>query len=225
MSVKHEALTGHYTVAEEIANVVTHGLGLLLSLAGFVVLIVAAAQEGDPWKVVSFSIYGSTLVSVYMASTFYHSFQHPKVKHWLRILDHIAIYLLIAGTYTPFLLLNMRGVWGWSLFAVVWGIAFGGILFNLLHTQRFHWFSVVLYVAMGWICVFAIQPTIELVGTPGIYWLLAGGLAYTFGVVFYAWSKLPFNHAVWHGFVMGGSACHYVAVLYYAVPVAAAAAA
>ncbi len=207
------------TLREEIANSITHGIGFLLSIAGLVVLVVSASIEGDPWMVVSFTIYGSSLVTLYLASTFYHSFHSPRLKHVLRIIDHSAIYLLIAGTYTPFTLLNMRGVLGWTLFGVIWGLAAAGIAIKGFHVHRFPILTPLIYIAMGWLGAVAIRPTLELIPTGGIVLLLAGGITYTLGVIFYALDRLPYNHAIWHLFVMGASAFHFFAVFFYAMSI------
>ncbi|MBX7152463.1 hemolysin III family protein [bacterium] len=208
----------YYSKGEEIANSVTHGLGVMLSIAGLVILIIYAALNGTAIHVVSATIFGSTLILLYTASTLYHSFQSPRVKRIMRILDHSGIYLLIAGTYTPFTLISLNGAWGWSLFGVVWGLALAGVIFKIFFTGRFGAVSTVIYLAMGWIAIVAIKPMIELIPTGGLWWILAGGLAYSFGVIFYAWKKLPYAHAVWHMFVLGGSVCHFFAVLLYVIP-------
>ncbi len=209
-----------YSLAEEIANSVTHGIGAVLSVAGLTLLVVLAAIYGDVWRVVSFSIYGSTLVILYLASTLYHSFQNPRVKHVFRILDHVSIYLLIAGSYTPFLLVSMRGAWGWSLLGAVWGLALLGVAFKVIFIGRYEVLATAAYVLMGWMVVIAFKEMLVRVPPGGIALLIAGGLTYTFGVIFYAWEKLPFNHAIWHLFVLGGSICHFFAVLFYILPMA-----
>lgn len=203
-----------YTLGEEIANSITHGIGAGLSIAGLTVLVVLAAIYGDIWKVISFSIYGSTLVILYLASTLYHSFQNPRVKSLFQIFDHSAIYLLIAGTYTPFLLVSLRGPWGWSLLAVVWGLAILGIGFKALFIKRFHVASTLGYILMGWLGVIVIRQMLQAVPTGGLLWLAAGGVFYTIGVIFLAWKRIPYNHTIWHFFVMGGSLCHFLAVTY-----------
>jgi hemolysin III len=199
--------------AEELANSLTHGVGLALSIAGFVVLVVLAAMRGSAWRIVSCAVYGSTLICLYTASTLYHSIHSPRLKRVLKICDHSAIYLLIAGTYTPFLLVNLRGSWGWSLFAVIWGLAMAGILFKVWFVEHFSVLSTVVYVLMGWLALVAVKPMLLSIPHSGLLWLLAGGVLYTVGVVFYAWKKVPYNHAIWHGFVLAGSSCHYFAVL------------
>ena len=204
--------------AEEVAHAITHGIGLLLSIAALVILVVFASLRGDAWHVVSVSIYGTTLILLYAASTVYHSLRPSRAKEVLRLLDHAAIYLLIAGTYTPFMLVNLRGGWGWSLFGVVWGLAALGVAFETVATQRWRTLSVVLYVGLGWLVAIAVKPLLNAVETGGLILIALGGLAYTGGVVFYRWRELPYNHAVWHVFVLVGSACHFFAILFYVIP-------
>lgn len=208
-----------YTVGEEIANSITHGIGAALSIAGLTLLVVLAAIYGDVWRVVSFSIYGSSLVLLYLCSTLYHSIQHPKTKRILRIFDHSAIYLLIAGSYTPFTLVSMRGPWGWSLFGVVWGLALLGIAFKTVFIGKYEKLATAAYVLMGWLVVIAFKEMLVVVPPGGIVWLVIGGVVYTLGVLFYAWEKLPYNHAIWHLFVLGGSVCHFFAILFHVLPV------
>jgi hemolysin III len=202
---------------EEIVNSITHGVGLSLSVAGFVVLLAMAIRHGTAWHVVGCAIYGSTLICLYLASTLYHGIPSPRLKRALRILDHSAIYLLIAGTYTPFLLVNLRGGWGWSLLGIVWGCAMAGIVFKFWFVDHFKVLSTVLYLVMGWLVVVAAKPLLTHVSAVGLRWLIAGGVMYTVVVVFYASRKVPYNHAIWHVFVMVGSFCHYLAVLYAVV--------
>jgi hemolysin III len=209
-----------YSTKEDLANSVTHGIGTVLSLIGLALLVILATKSGDVWRVVSFSVYGSSLVILYLSSTLYHGIQKPHIKRLLRVLDHSTIYLLIAGSYTPFLLVSMRGAWGWSLFGVVWGLALLGIVFKVFFIGRFEALATAAYVLMGWLVVIAFNEMTNSVPPGGITLLVAGGLTYTLGVVFYAWKKLPFNHAIWHLFVLGGSACHFFAVLYYVLPMA-----
>ena len=208
-----------YTVGEEIANSITHGIGAGLSVAGLTLLVALAAIYGDVWRVVSFSIYGSSLVLLYLASTLYHSIQHPKVKRILRIFDHSAIYLLIAGTYTPFTLVSLRGPWGWTLFGLVWGLALLGIAFKTIFIGRYEKLATAAYVLMGWLVVIAFKQMLVAIPPGGIVWVVIGGVVYTLGVLFYAWEKLPYNHAIWHLFVLGGSACHFFAILLHVLPV------
>ncbi len=203
---------------EELANSVTHGIGLVFSLVGFIFLLVLAVMRGSAWHITGCAIYGSTLVCLYTASTLYHGIQSPHLKRALKVFDHSAIYLLIAGTYTPFLLVNLRGGWGWTLLSIVWTLAVAGIIFKFWFVDYFPILSTVVYLLMGWLALIAVKPLFGLVPTGGLIWLMAGGLAYTVGVVFYAWKRIPYNHVIWHAFVMTGSACHYFAVLYSVIP-------
>ncbi len=203
---------------DEVANSITHGVGLLLATAGVLALIVVASLHGGARLIVTCSIYGSTLVFMYAASTLYHSIQLPRAKPVLRIIDHSAIYLLIAGTYTPFTLMQIRGGWGWTLFALVWGLTVFGIAWKALFIRRFQIVSSILYVLMGWMVVIAVKPLLQRVPLGAIAWLVAGGLAYTAGLVFFAGKRIPHHHAIWHVFVLIGSICHYLAVLLYVVP-------
>jgi hemolysin III len=203
---------------EELANSVTHGIGLVFSLAGVIVLLVLAVMRGSAWHIAGCAIYGSTLVCLYTASTLYHGIQSPQLKHALKVFDHSAIYLLIAGTYTPFLFVNLRGGWGWTLFSIVWALAMAGIIFKFWFVDHFQILSTVVYLLMGWLALIAVKPLFGLVPTGGLIWLMAGGLMYTVGVVFYAWKRVPYNHVIWHVFVMAGSACHYFAVLHSVIP-------
>ena len=204
---------------EELANSITHGVGLALSLAGFVVLLVLAVLRGGIYQILGCSVYGTSLVFLYASSTLYHSVRSSPLKRILKIVDHSAIYLLIAGTYTPFTLVLLRGGWGWTLFGLVWGLSFLGILFKAFFVDHLQILSTAAYVAMGWIVVIALKPLLAHVPTRGVLWLLAGGLLYAAGVAFYAWRRLPYHHAIWHGFVLAGSICHYFAVLLYVLPV------
>ena len=197
---------------EEWWNSVTHGLGLVASVTATVLLIVFAALGGDPWLIVGVSVFGTTLVLLYAASTLYHAVGSPRAKGWLRSLDHGAIFLLIAGTYTPFVLVPLRGGWGWSLFGVVWGFAVVGVVFKLLAAERFPRISTAVYIALGWVVVVAIVPLVRRVPAATLGWLLAGGLSYTAGTIFYGCHRVPYGHAIWHLFVLGGSACHAIAV-------------
>ncbi len=204
---------------EEVVNAVTHGIGALLSVAGLVLLMVLAYFHGNIWHIISFSIYGTTLVLLYLASTLYHSITNERIKRIFKILDHSAIYLLIAGTYTPFTLVPLHGVLGWTVFGVVWGLAMIGIVLKIFFAGRFNIISTLCYLGMGWFIVFAIKPLIATVPTLGMTWLLVGGLFYTLGSVFYLWKKIPYNHAIWHLFVLAGSISHFIAVYFYILPV------
>lgn len=212
--VRHAATAPHQSLHEERINSITHGLGLALSLAGWVVLLMRGAMLDNAWLWASGALYGATLVFLYGASTLYHSVRHPRLKYLARVADHIGIYLLIAGTYTPFLvLLGFRDPTGWMLLAAVWSCALCGLLFKVYSAHRFHWVAVVPYVVMGWLGILCAGPLIEMLSWTGFAWLVAGGVAYTGGVVFFGWHSFPFNHSVWHLFVMAGSVIHYVAVL------------
>ncbi len=211
-----------YTLGEEVAHGVTHGVGIVLAIGGLTVLVAFAALRGTAWHVVGAAVYGATLVLAYTASTVYHAIptSFPRAKHVLRVLDHSAIFLLIAGTYTPFTLVNLRGPWGWTLFGVVWGLAVLGIIFEATLIGRWRVLSVAFYVVLGWLVLIAARPLASSVATGGLVLLIGGGVAYTAGVAFYAWQRLPYHHAVWHGFVLVGSTLHFFAVLFYVVPLA-----
>ncbi len=209
-----------YSLGEEVANSITHGVGIALSIGGLAVLAAFAARFGDVWHIVSCSIFGATLILMYTASTLYHSIPLSDVKTVLRVIDHSAIFFLIAGTYTPFTLVNLRGPWGWSLFGIVWGIALLGVAFQVTLLRRWKIASVGLYIAMGWVIVVAIKPLLASIAPMGFKLLLAGGLCYTLGIVFYAWRRLPYHHAIWHLFVLAGSVLHYFAILLHVIPVA-----
>lgn len=206
-----------YSSGEEIANSITHGVGVALSITGLVALVTMAAARGDAWQVVSFSIYGASLILLYLASTLYHGLPGERIKKTFKFFDHASIYILIAGTYTPFTLVAIRGGWGWSLFGVIWGLAVGGIIFKIRNTGRWGKVSAAVYVLMGWLCIIALHRMIAAISTEGLVWLFTGGVLYTGGLAFYGWKKLPYNHAVWHLFVLGGSICHFFAI-YFHVP-------
>jgi hemolysin III len=216
----NEAAT--YPPGEELANALTHGIGLALSIAGLVVLVTLAAVRGDVWDVTSTAIFGVTLVLLYLTSTLYHSLRGEQLKRLLRKFDHAAIFLLIAGTYTPFLLVNLRGPWGWSLFGVIWALAVAGVVVKFWLAGRFKLGSTLLYLGMGWLIVIALRPMLRTVPEGALWLLLAGGLCYSAGTVFYLWKRLPYHHAIWHLFVLGGSACHFFAVFAAVIPRAAA---
>ena len=204
------------SVEEEIANTLTHGVGLGLAVAGWCVLLVFASLEGSVWSIVGCGIYGATLVMLYAASTFYHSVTSPRWKPTLRLCDHMCIFLLIAGTYTPFLLTTLRGPWGWTLLALVWTCAIAGILFKLYAAGRFRSVSAAPYLGMGWLVVLAAKPLLQLMPVGGLLWLLGGGLFYSAGTIFYRRDHNRYYHAVWHIFVLLGSVCHFCAVFFYA---------
>jgi len=199
-------------LGEEIAHSVTHGIGTVLAIAGMGILIAHARACGSARHLVSCSIFGASLIILYLASALYHGIQHPKAKEILQIVDHSAIYLLIAGTYTPFTLVNLQGVWGWSLFGVVWGLAFLGIALRLSPLRRFSSLRLILYITMGWAAIVVIKPLAASVPQDAFALIVAGGLMYTAGIIFYLWSRLPYHHAIWHLFVLSGSIMHYFAV-------------
>lgn len=205
---------------EEWVHSISHGIGAVLSLAGVVVLLVLAslATRVDPWKLIGIGLYGLSLVLLYTASALYHGVRHPRLKALFQSLDHCAIYLLIAGTYTPFLLVNLRGPTGWTLFATVWSLALAGIACKLAWPHRFAALRIAIYLLMGWLIVFAGDELVARLSGTGLVLLVAGGVTYTLGVAFYAISAIPFNHAIWHLFVMGGSTCHYFAVYTAVLP-------
>jgi hemolysin III len=212
------AQSGGYPLAEELANSITHGLGAALGLAALAVLVTLAARRGTASHVVGCAVFGSTLVLLYTASTLYHAIPHAAAKRVLQVLDHSAIYLLIAGTYTPFMLVTLRGAWGWTLLAVVWAAAAAGIALCSTVGRRAHAVSVALYIVMGWIGVVAFRPIVATIGWGGMGLIAGGGLVYTIGVLFYAWRRLPYHHAIWHLFVLAGSGLHVAAVLRYVIP-------
>ena len=205
------------SLTEEIANSVTHGIGFLLSIAGLVILVVLARIQGDPWRIVSFSIYGSSLIILYAASTLYHSFSFSSghINYVFKIIDHSAIYLLIAGSYTPFILVLLRGTLGWIFFGAIWGLALTGIIFKMFFVNRFLVLSTITYLIMGWFALIVLYPMVKNIPFGAIGWLVTGGMFYSLGVIFHFWDKLPFHHAIWHLFVLGGSICHYFAILFY----------
>ena len=207
----------HYSTGEEIASSVSHGLGIVLSIAGLAVLAAVAALHGDVWRVVSVSIYGTTLILLYTASTLYHAVPIAAAKPVLRLLDHSAIYLLIAGTYTPYTLISLRGPWGWTLFSIVWILAILGIALEMRRVRN-RLLAALLYVGMGWVGLLAIRPLIESVEPAGLWLLFSGGLCYTLGVPFYLWRRLPYNHALWHLFVLAGSVLQFFSILFFVLP-------
>ncbi len=210
--------TGRYSLGEEIANSITHGIGIVLAIAALGVLATFASLYGNVWHIVSVCVYGTTMILLYTASTLYHSIQHPRAKNILQTLDHSAIFLLIAGTYTPFTLVSLRGPWGWSLFGVIWGLAVMGMLFQLSNLKHWRTASIVLYICMGWAVIVAIKPLIANVASGGIVLLVLGGVAYTSGVLFYKQKQLKYHHAVWHLFVLAGSILHFLAIFLYVLP-------
>lgn len=206
-----------YTVREEIANIVTHAIGSGLSVAMLTILVMFAATDGDIWRIVSVSIYGGCMILCYLASTIYHSVVGRKWKLFMRRFDHAAIYLLIAGTYTPFLLVNMRDSVGWYHFTLVWGLALIGVIYKLLFTSLFEWVAVATYALLGLLCLFIMRPMLVSLSGNGFTWLAVGGGCYLVGIIFYAWRKLPYNHAIWHCFVIAGTIFHFFSVLFSVV--------
>jgi hemolysin III len=218
MSLEHFPHDPHYSLREEQLNSLTHGIGALMSAVGTLVLVVAASRLGDGWKIVSFSIFGASLILLYSASTLYHASRSLRAREVWKMLDHCAIFLLIAGTYTPFLLVNLRDGSGWILFAVIWGLALAGIALKLVFGHRYKILRVVVYLAMGWLIVFAAGELTSQVSALGVKLTVIGGVIYTLGVVFYLANRLPYNHAIWHLFVVGGSLCHFYAIYYGVLP-------
>ncbi len=202
----------------ELANSLTHGLGTALAIAALVLMVVLAALRGTARHVVGASIFGACLIVLYTMSTLYHAFRGPRVKQVFHVMDHAAIFLLIAGTYTPYCLSTLRGAWGWSIFGVIWGLAALGITFKAVFGPHMRWLSTTVYIAMGWLVVIAIGPLMRSLPPGGLLTLFGGGFFYTAGVVFYVWKKLPYHHAAWHIFVMLGSACHVVSVMFFVIP-------
>jgi hemolysin III len=207
-------LSPKQTMGEEIANAITHGIGIGLSITALVLLVVFSSRQGDVWKIVSFSIYGAMMILLYIISTLYHSFQNLTMKRLLRILDHSSIFLLIAGTYTPITLI-MRGGWGWSIFGVIWGLTIIGICMKIFFLGKMKLISPLIYVAMSCIVILAIKPVLTHVPYKVILWILIGGGSYILGIGFYLWRRMPYHHTIWHLFVLGGSISHFFAMLQY----------
>lgn len=204
-----------YKPQEEKWNVITHGFGLLLAIAGLVLLVVQSSLYKDAWHIVSYSVYGVSMVVLYTASTFFHSSKPGNLRKKLNVFDHASIFFLIAGTYTPFTLVTLRGGWGWSIFGVVWGLAIAGIILKLFYTGRFEKISTAIYIILGWLIIIAIKPLIENFTPAGLFWLGLGGISYSVGAGFFLWHKLPYNHAIFHVFVLIGSISHFFAVYFY----------
>lgn len=203
---------------EIIADSVTHGIGFLLSIAALCVLVYFAMSMGDNWRVISFSVYGVSLMLLYLSSTLYHSLSVTRARKVFRVLDHSFIYVLIAGTYTPFALITLKGWIGWLLFIIVWLLAILGIVFKSIFIDKMKIFSTIVYIFMGWIIIVALEPLLNAISVYGFIWLLAGGLSYTLGIIFFGMKKLKYHHAIWHMFVLGGSTCHFIALLFYVLP-------
>jgi len=208
-----------YTEEEELANRLTHGAGAVLSIVGLFILVYRTQAGGEFWRLVSCTLYGATLVIFYAVSTIYHTVRTPWLKYLFRILDHASIFLVIAGTYTPFTLVTLPAPWGWSMFLVIWGLAIAGTVLKVVMTGRLRILGPLIYLAMGWLIVFAYRPLTAALPPAGVGWLLAGGLAYSFGLIFYASARLPYNHAIWHVFVLIGSVCHYMSIFFYVAPI------
>jgi hemolysin III len=204
------------TAGEEIANTISHGLGLILALVALPILVLSAMRIGSTHFMVGAAVFGGTMVLLYLASTLYHSVSHEAAKKLFRLFDHSAIFLLIAGTYTPFTLGVLRGTWGWTLLAIIWFLAIAGIVVKALPRTRHSWISMLLYLVMGWLAIVAIKPMLQLIPVPGVLLILAGGLAYTGGLAFFAAHRLRYNHFIWHLFVIAGTTFHFFAVLWYA---------
>lgn len=208
-----------YSEAEELANRLTHCLAAILSLIGLVVLLIVASRTGDPYRIVSAVVFCGSLCLFYVISTLYHTVRSPKIRYIFRVLDHVGIYMVIAGSYTPITLVSLRDGSGWALFCTVWVLAIAGAIFKAFMTHRLVFLAPVFYIALGWLIVVDLEGVLLLIPTRGVLWLLAGGLFYTVGIIFYAINRIPYNHAIWHVFVVAGSCCHYLAVLWYVVPV------
>jgi hemolysin III len=204
-----------YDPKEEFWNVLTHGMGLFFSIAGLTLLVVFASLYESVWHIVSYSIYGASMVILYMASTMYHAAKKPTLKIRLNVFDHAAIYVLIAGTYTPLMLVTLRGPWGWSIFGIEWGLAITGIILKLFFAGRYDKISTLAYVLMGWLAIVAIYPLIVNLALGGLIWLLIGGIFYSIGAVFYLWHKLNYNHAIFHVFVLLGTLSHFICIFFY----------
>jgi hemolysin III len=203
----------YYSIREEIANSITHGVGVGLSVVGLTALIILAVLRNAPWQLIGFTIYGITLVLLYLGSTLYHSIQRKNAKIVFQKLDHAAIYLLIAGTYTPFVLIKLRDAWGLTLLTIIWGMAVLGVAYKLLFINRYERLSILGYVLMGWLCLIAGKELFANIPVESLVWLALGGALYTLGITFLVWQKIPYNHTIWHFFVLAASACHYFAVL------------
>ena len=207
-----------YSPIEEKININSHAIGFILSVVALVLLVAHASMHGDVWHIVSFSIFGTSLIILYAASTFYHSAKKPELRKRLKIIDHASIYVLVAGTYTPFTLVTLNGKLGWLIFGISWGLALTGIILKLFFTGKYNLISTSMYVFMGWVIVFAIKPLINNLPSEGFLWLLAGGISYTLGAIIYSIRKIKFNHAIFHMFVLTGSFCHFISVYFYVLP-------
>lgn len=202
---------------EALANSMTHALGVILSMTALILMTYQSKLQNNDLKIFVSVLYGSTLIIMYSSSTIYHLFRNPRLRHYMRIMDHSSIYLLIAGTYTPLVLISLHGKLGLTLFIIIWSIAVFGVIFKLFFVHRFEIVSTILYLAMGWLAIVAIEPIIKALPGAAIAWIVAGGLSYSIGVIFYLWKKLPFSHTIWHLFVLAGSLCHFIAVFFYII--------
>ncbi|WP_093405302.1 PAQR family membrane homeostasis protein TrhA [Salegentibacter flavus] len=216
--MKQEDTCHYYPPLEEKFNIISHGFGFALSVIGLILLILRANELGGIRHLVSFSIFGASMILLYAASTFYHASKDSTWRYRLNIVDHASIYVLIAGTYTPFALVTLNGVVGWSIFGVVWGLALTGIILKLFFTGRYNILSTIMYVVMGWIIVFAVKPLVNNLELPGLLWLVAGGISYTVGAIIFSLNKIKFNHAIFHIFVLLGSFCHFISIYFYVLP-------
>ncbi len=204
-----------YTTIEEVFHALTHGLAAGLSVAGFVVMLILAVQKGDPWTLTGVITFGIALILLYLSSTLYHSFPQGKIKRFFQFMDHACIYVLIAGTYTPFLLVYMRGPWGWSLFASLWILTLLGFVFKMFFIGKWNRLATVVYILMGWIAIVAIKPAIQMIPMGALWLMLIGGVVYTAGTIFYLLDRMPFHHVIWHLFVMVGSLIHFICIYLY----------
>lgn len=215
METKPVQLSEKQSTGEEIANSIIHGIGAVLSIAGLVIIIVIASKKGGALRITTLSIYGASMIIMFLMSTMSHGLVTVRAKNVFEILDHSAVYTLIAGTYTPICLIIVGGAWGWTFFGIAWGLAILGIIFKVFFTGRYIKMSSAIYVVMGWLVLAAIWPVINGIPKEFLLWLLAGGLLYTFGVIFYVWRKIPYHHAVWHVFVLGAAVCHFFGILLF----------
>jgi hemolysin III len=216
--MKNIEKTKYYSPIEEKINTISHAIGFILSIVALVLLVTHANLHGNVWHIVSFSIFGASLIILYAASTLYHSAKKSKLRNRLKIIDHASIYVLIAGTYTPFTLVTLKGTIGWVIFGTSWGLALTGIILKLFFTGRYNLISTIMYVLMGWVIVFVIKPLINNLPLEGLLWLFAGGISYTIGAILYSIKKIKFNHAIFHMFVLMGSFCHFMSVFFYVSP-------
>jgi len=209
-----------FSIKEEVFNAISHGVGALLSISALVLLVVFSAIKGDAWHIVSTAIYGATLIILYLSSTLYHAIQKKKAKAVFEIFDHASIYLLIAGTYTPFALVTLRGVTGWTIFGIIWGLAVLGVLFKVFFIKKFNFLATIIYILMGWLIVFAFGPLVQNLKGNGLALLVWGGIAYTAGTFFYLYRKFKYHHLIWHFFVLAGSILHFFCIFFYVIPLA-----